>query len=67
MEDRLVDLETRVAFQDDNLNELNATVVRQQREIDGLRAELEALRSKLRELALSPVGDAASEPPPPHY
>jgi SlyX protein len=67
MENRLMDLETRVAFQEENLAELNETAVRQQREIDALRAELETMRSKLRELTPSPVGDAASEPPPPHY
>ena len=67
MENRLIELETRLAFQDHSLQELNAVVVRQQREIDTLTREIEALKAQLRTLAPEMVGSRADEAPPPHY
>lgn len=64
---RVVELETRVAFQDQTIQELNEVVTRQQHEIDRLTRELEALRERLRGLALSPVVPPDEETPPPHY
>jgi SlyX protein len=49
------------------LQELNAVVVRQQREIDTLTRELEALKAQLRTLAPELVANRADEAPPPHY
>jgi SlyX protein len=67
MENRLIELETRLAFQDNSLQELNAVVVRQQREIDALTRELETLKAQLRTLAPELVANRAEEAPPPHY
>jgi len=67
MENRLIELETRLAFQDNSLQELNAVVVRQQREIDALTRELETLKAQLRTLAPELVANRADEVPPPHY
>ena len=67
MENRLIELETRLAFQDHTLQELNAVVVRQQREIDGLTRELEALKAQFKTLAPDLVANRADEGPPPHY
>lgn len=67
MENRLIELETRLAFQDNSLQELNAVVVRQQREIDTLTRELEMLKAQLRTLAPDLVANRADEAPPPHY
>jgi len=67
MENRLIELETRLAFQDNTLQELNAVVVRQQREIDTLTREIEALKAQIRTLAPEMVGSRADEAPPPHY
>lgn len=64
---RVVELETRVAFQDQAMQELNEAVTRQQREIDRLARELDALRERLRALAPSPVVPPDEETPPPHY
>lgn len=66
-EQRLTDLEIKVSFQEDALDQLNAVVVRQQRQIDGLLRELAELRNHL------PDPDAAGAPRslrdelPPHY
>lgn len=67
MDDRLIELESRLAFQDHAVQELNDVIVRQQREIDALRRELEALRAQLKALAPALVGGRGEEPPPPHY
>lgn len=67
MEDRLIELETRLAFQDDTLQALNAVVVRQQQEIDRLTRDLEALKTELRALAPALVAGRGEETPPPHY
>jgi len=67
MDNRLIELETRLAFQDNTLQELNDVVVRQQREIDTITRELEALKAQLRTLAPEMVANRADEAPPPHY
>ncbi len=64
---RVVEIETRVAFQDQTIQELNEAVIRQQREIDSLTRELETLRERLRGLVPSPVVPSDEETPPPHY
>ena len=72
LEQRLVDLETRLAFQEQALQELSDALAeaRQEEGRNALRLHraLEELRQLRSALAASPVtGDAASEPPPPHY
>ena len=67
MDNRLIELETRLAFQDNTLQELNDVVVRQQREIDTITRELEALKAQLRTLAPEMVANRADDAPPPHY
>jgi SlyX protein len=67
MENRLIELESRLAFQEHTLQALNAVVARQQQEILQLQRELETLRAQLRALAPSSVASRADEPPPPHY
>ena len=67
MDDRLIELENRIAFQDHTLQELNDVIVRQQREIDGLRRELEALWAQLKTLAPALIASRSEEVPPPHY
>ena len=67
MENRLIEIETRLAFQDHTLQELNAVVVRQQRDISALTRELETLKAQFKTLAPDLVASRAEEPPPPHY
>ena len=62
-----VDLESRLAFQEDDLRRLGDLVARQQRELQALRQDVSRLQELVRALAPSQVGDAAEEPPPPHY
>ena len=72
LESRLVELETRLAFQEQALQELSDALAAA-RDGDARNALLlhrvvEELRQLRSAMAASPVlGDAASEPPPPHY
>ena len=66
LELRITDLESRQAFQDDNLQSLNDVVVAQQRAIDMLQQQMAALIRRQEEL-LGQFGIAEDEAPPPHY
>jgi SlyX protein len=65
--DRLVELETRVAFQDHLLNELNDVVTAQGRELQVLQQQLARAVADLKTLRGLLHADPSSEPPPPHY
>lgn len=72
LERRLADLETRLAFQEHALGELSDALAATRSEEAHtaliLHRALEELRAIRSTLASSPVtGDAAQEPPPPHY
>lgn len=66
---RVVELETRLAFQDDTLQALNDVVAAQQRQIDLLEMKLAALAKRQQELgeSIGSGGGADDEAPPPHY
>jgi SlyX protein len=67
MMQRLEELEVRVAFQDKTIQELNDVVTRQQRELDRLTQQLEALKQQVRAATPSLVVSREEETPPPHY
>lgn len=67
MQDRLEHLETRLAFQEDTINQLNEVVARQGREIKTLKQEIEYLKEKYQEIRVSVVRSEDQETPPPHY
>jgi len=66
-ESRLVELETRLAFQDHTLAVLNETVVEQARALEALSRRFEAAMDDLRKLRTTLMADPSQEPPPPHY
>ena len=67
MEQRLMELESRVAFQDDAIQKLNDVVVSQQEQLDVLRNELKYLNEKVRDLTSELIATEDQETPPPHY
>lgn len=67
MENRLIELETRLAFQDETLQTLNIELGHQQQEIALLTQEIAALKAQLRSLAPDLTASRMPEPPPPHY
>lgn len=67
MDERIQELEIRVAFQDDLLTSLNDQVHQAHQDIARLRAELVALRDRIEADKGSGGASAGEEPPPPHY
>ncbi|HTN63076.1 MAG TPA: SlyX family protein [Devosia sp.] len=63
--DRLDALETRIAYQDQTIEELNATITTQWTVIDALSRKVNLLDEQAR--AVSNIADPRTEPPPPHY
>jgi SlyX protein len=63
--ERLEALETRIAFQDQTIEELNAAITVQWRQIDLLTRKLETVEEQVRSGVQ--IADPATEPPPPHY
>ena len=63
--ERLEALETRIAFQDQTIEELNATITAQWRVNDGLTRKLTTLEEQVR--SGSQIADPSTEAPPPHY
>lgn len=68
MDERLTELEIKLSFCEDLLETLNATVIRQQQQIDRLQAEVRRLREQL--AAVDPADGAPRtlrDELPPHY
>lgn len=66
IEDRMVEIESRQAFQDDTIQSLNDVLVEQQRRIDYLQLQVAALLKRQEELT-GQFEIADDEAPPPHY
>lgn len=64
-EDRFINLEIKLAQQEDLLDELNKTIYRQERRIDGLEAMVAKMAEHVR--TLRDAGQAPLNEPPPHY
>ena len=67
MEQRLTELETRMAFQDDTIQKLNDVVVAQQDQLDRMFEELKYLNEKIKAIGSGLVASEDQETPPPHY
>jgi SlyX protein len=65
-EQRITDLESRLAFQDDTIQALNDVLVAQQRELERLQLQVAALARRQEELG-GELDAAEDEAPPPHY
>ncbi|CCK80658.1 MULTISPECIES: SlyX family protein [Desulfobacula] len=67
-EDRLVEIETKIAFQENTIKNLNDELYEQQREITRLGAICDTLAKQIGALsAFSPGSDAPADEKPPHY
>jgi len=64
---RLDGLEIRIAHQDRTIDELNATITDQWKQIEDLTYRLTRLSEQVREVEASTGVTDAPEPPPPHY
>ncbi|MGL1832875.1 SlyX family protein [Rhodocyclaceae bacterium SMB388] len=66
MEERLECIETKIAFTEDLVEDLNLTVFRQQEQIDRLREQVARLTDLIGDLDASRQRDPRDEIPP-HY
>lgn len=66
-EDRLIEIETRLAFQEDAIERLSDVIYRQQELLDRLVARCDLLGTKVTELAEKLPDEAAGDERPPHY
>jgi SlyX protein len=64
---RMDGLEIRIAHQDQTIDELNATITEQWKQIEDLTYRLTRLDEQVREVEAGIDVSGAPEPPPPHY
>lgn len=67
MENKIIDLESKLAFQDETINKLNDVITDQQQQLDQLREEIRLLGLRIASVAQSSTAAEEKEPPPPHY
>lgn len=63
MEERFQSLETKLAYHENDLAELNTTVYRQQQVIERLQAQLKLVTEQLKGMGI----ELAPDQKPPHY
>ncbi|MBW2215906.1 MAG: SlyX family protein [Deltaproteobacteria bacterium] len=67
-EERLVEIETKIAFQEQTIEDLNDVLYKQQQEIERLGSICDALVKRVKELSeFTPGIDAPVNEKPPHY
>lgn len=66
MESRITELEIKISYAEDLIDELNRTVFRQQQQIDFLARELDALRQQMQS-ATPQQARSLFDDIPPHY
>jgi len=70
-EQRLIEIETKIVYQEDTITQLNDVIYKQQNQIDALELLTQQLLVRVRDLsesASSPhAGDFGGDERPPHY
>ncbi len=66
-DDRITELETRLAWQERLIGELNDALAAQQRQIDALEKTVGRMRERLLAALDSGLARPDEEAPPPHY
>ncbi|HEX5393573.1 MAG TPA: SlyX family protein [Rhodocyclaceae bacterium] len=67
MTDRITELEIKVAFTEDLVEQLNLTVFRQQQQIEMLELQLKALRQQMQAVPSGGEARNLADEIPPHY
>ncbi|MFC0308897.1 SlyX family protein [Gallibacterium trehalosifermentans] len=64
---RIDELEMKVAFQENTIEQLNQSIIEQQFTLEKMQLQLRYLAQKLKDMQPSNIATAAEETPPPHY
>lgn len=64
---RIAELETKVAFQEGTIEELNQALIHHQFVLDKLQTQVRHFAEKLQGVQSSNIASQAEETPPPHY
>lgn len=64
---RIAELESKIAFQEITIEELNQALVDQQFALDKLQTQVRHLAEKFKGVQASNVAHQSEETPPPHY
>ncbi len=67
IEERLVNIETKITYQEDLIEELNKTVYQQQQKLDRLEAICDSLAKHIQSLAEAGNEGKVANERPPHY
>lgn len=67
IEQRLVEVETKLAYQEDTLQALNDVICQQQKQIDQLEAACKLLVDRIKALATTNDSSQPADEKPPHY
>lgn len=65
--ERIIELETRLTFQDDLLQQLNSSTIEQQQRIERLEATVHKLMDRIQELREIATSAPPDNERPPHY
>lgn len=67
MDDRLTELETKLAYQEVAIHSMSDEMATQQKLIESLLVDIEQLKKEVRASQSSPMRKLSEETPPPHY
>lgn len=67
LNNKIIDLESKLAFQEHTIQELNDVVTQQQTELMIFKKQLIKINAQLENQPGSNIADPSQETPPPHY
>ena len=67
LEEKLIELETKLTFQEDTIEQLNRVIIDQQKKIDKISNQLLRLDSKISENLTQQDNNSNQHEIPPHY
>ncbi len=67
LQEQIVQLQSRLAFQDDTIEQLNQAITQQQQAMDKLKMQMSFVAKRMKEMNPSLIASMSEETPPPHY
>ncbi|MDG6881493.1 SlyX [Phocoenobacter uteri] len=64
---QIAELETKIAFQESTIEDLNQALIQQQFVLDKLQTQVRHIAEKLKNAQSSNIASLSEETPPPHY